>query len=201
VADPDALAGRLVAVGTGERGSAAADRWRLEPGPLAVCLVVDGVPVEDLPPGTRLRVGGDAILELGAAIVRDDATGEAGSVLERGAASGRAAAVLERGAVEPGDAVTLLAVALPVTDVLDLHSFRPRDVPEVVAEYVLAARRAGLTEVRIVHGRGRGVQRAVVRRLLTGAAGVAGFTEAPPARGGWGATIVRLLPAEEPLSG
>jgi dsDNA-specific endonuclease/ATPase MutS2 len=65
-----------------------------------------------------------------------------------------------------------------------------------VAAYLLEARQAGLGEVRIVHGRGRGVQRAAIRHALAGAPGVAGFADAPPARGGWGATIVRLLPLE-----
>ena len=88
--------------------------------------------------------------------------------------------------MRPGDAVCVEAVILPLTDVLDLHSFRPEDVPAVVSEYLEEARRAGLAEVRIVHGRGRGVQRAVVRRLLGGAPGVAGFADAEPTRGGMG---------------
>jgi DNA-nicking Smr family endonuclease len=67
----------------------------------------------------------------------------------------------------------------------------------VVTEYLGEARRAGLGEVRIVHGRGAGVQRAIVRRLLADAPGVAGFTDAPPTRGGWGATVVRLRRTED----
>jgi DNA-nicking Smr family endonuclease len=100
--------------------------------------------------------------------------------------------VLEGGSVAPGDHVALEAVALPLMEVLDLHSFRPEDTQKVVIEYLDEARRAGLDEVRIVHGRGQGVQRAIVRGLLRDAPGVAGFADAPPTRGGWGATVVRL---------
>ena len=67
----------------------------------------------------------------------------------------------------------------------------------MVSEYLDEARRAGVGEVRIVHGRGRGVQRAIIRRLLAEAPGVAGFADAPPTRGGWGATVVRLRRAED----
>jgi DNA-nicking Smr family endonuclease len=116
--------------------------------------------------------------------------------MEVGEAQARPAKVLEGGLVAPGDAVTLEAVALPMTDVLDLHSFRPEDVPGVVSGYLEEARRGGILEVRIVHGRGRGVQRAVVRRLLADAPGVVGFADASPDRGGWGATLVRLSPPE-----
>jgi DNA-nicking Smr family endonuclease len=86
---------------------------------------------------------------------------------------------------------------LPLEDSLDLHAFSPRDIPDVVAEYLRAARAAGLAEVRIVHGRGRGVQRARVHALLARLPGVARAYEAPPERGGWGATVVILEPAAE----
>jgi hypothetical protein len=180
-------------------GAALVGPCRLEPGVLGVSLVVEGFPVGDLPPGSRLRVGATVVVELEPP-AGDAPTGE-GGVLEPGDATARPAAVLQGGAVEPGDTVELEAVRLPLTDVLDLHSFRPGDVPHVVREYLEAARRAGLVEVRIVHGRGRGVQRAVVRRLLAGLQGVAGFADAPPVRGGWGATLVRLHRAEDAPSG
>jgi DNA-nicking Smr family endonuclease len=83
-------------------------------------------------------------------------------------------------------------VELPVTEELDLHSFAPRDVPSVVEEYLRACREKGILEVRIVHGRGKGVQRAVVLRLLARLEGVVELREAPPQRGGWGATFVKL---------
>jgi dsDNA-specific endonuclease/ATPase MutS2 len=119
--------------------------------------------------------------------------GEAGGLVEAGDdADAVPADVIEGGPVHPGDTIVLETVAVPVSDVLDLHSFRPEDTAGVVAEFLGEARRIGLTEVRIVHGRGRGVQRAVVRRLLAEAPGVDGFADAPPTRGGWGATVVRL---------
>lgn len=84
------------------------------------------------------------------------------------------------------------AFALPITGELDLHAFAPRDVVSVVSEYLDECRRRGILEVRLVHGRGRGVQRAEVRRLLAARTDVAAFDDAPPSSGGWGATLVRL---------
>jgi DNA-nicking Smr family endonuclease len=83
-------------------------------------------------------------------------------------------------------------VVLPVEDRIDLHSFRPRDVRAVVEDYLEAAVDAGFREVRIIHGRGIGVQREIVRKLLERHPSVEAFTDAPPERGGWGATLVRL---------
>lgn len=83
-------------------------------------------------------------------------------------------------------------VALPVTGELDLHAFAPPDIPSVVEEYLAACRERGIRLVRLVHGRGKGVQRAVVRRLLSRLPGVASFGDAPPGSGGWGATLVVL---------
>jgi DNA-nicking Smr family endonuclease len=91
-------------------------------------------------------------------------------------------------------------VVLPITDELDLHTFSPRDVPSVVEEYLQACQERGLRQVRLVHGRGRGVQRAVVRRLLAGAPNVVAFDDAPPERGGWGATVVTLAEKKESTS-
>ena len=90
-------------------------------------------------------------------------------------------------------------VRLPVTEELDLHAFAPRDIPSVVEEHVRACRAAGLAFVRLVHGRGRGVQRAEVRRVLrTMGDEVESFGDAAPASGGWGATLVRLRPPGAP---
>ncbi len=83
---------------------------------------------------------------------------------------------------------------LPIGEELDLHAFAPRDVASVVEEYLGECRARGVLLVRVVHGRGRGVQRAEVRRLLARLPGVGSFADAPPSRGGWGATIVRLEP-------
>jgi len=84
------------------------------------------------------------------------------------------------------------AVELPITDVLDLHSFRPAEVADVVREYLDAAWAKGLRELRIIHGRGIGVQRQTVRTLLGRDPRVVDFGDAPAEAGGWGATWVRL---------
>jgi DNA-nicking Smr family endonuclease len=70
-------------------------------------------------------------------------------------------------------------------------------VRSVVEEYLHACRERGLLEVRLVHGRGKGVQRASVRQLLATLEGVERFDDAPPRSGGWGATLVRLRPAKK----
>ena len=83
-------------------------------------------------------------------------------------------------------------VQVPIEDALDLHSFGPRDVASVVEEYLKAAHERGFREVRIIHGRGIGVQRSIVHAVLSRHLLVVSFADAPPARGGWGATLVRL---------
>jgi len=85
---------------------------------------------------------------------------------------------------------------VPLTGELDLHAFSPRDIPSVVEEYVLACRERGILRLRLAHGRGRGVQRAVVRRTLSSMDAVASFSDAPPTAGGWGATSVVLKPPD-----
>jgi DNA-nicking Smr family endonuclease len=85
-------------------------------------------------------------------------------------------------------------VRIPIEDSLDLHAFAPRDVPSVVEEYLLAAHAHGFAEVRLIHGRGIGVQRAIVQSLLGRHPLVAGYADAPEDRGGRGATLVRLHP-------
>ncbi len=79
-------------------------------------------------------------------------------------------------------------VEVPITDVLDLHSFRPAEVAEVVGEYLDAAHAKGLRELRLIHGRGIGVQRERVRARLARDPRVLAFGDAPPEAGGWGAT-------------
>jgi dsDNA-specific endonuclease/ATPase MutS2 len=83
-------------------------------------------------------------------------------------------------------------VELPVTDVLDLHSFRPAEVADVVREYLDAAYDKGYRELRIIHGKGIGVQRQTVRTLLSRDARVEAFGDAPLEAGSWGATWVRM---------
>ena len=83
-------------------------------------------------------------------------------------------------------------IRIPITDVFDLHSIPPRDVQEVVEEYLREAHRLGFKALRIIHGRGIGVQREMVRSIFSRAAFVADFQDAPAEAGGWGATIVTL---------
>jgi len=86
-------------------------------------------------------------------------------------------------------------VEIPIGDSLDLHYFAPRETGEVVEAYLDAAAARGLREVRIIHGRGRGVQRHRVHRHLASHPNVERFTEAPADRGGWGVTLVWLRSA------
>lgn len=86
-------------------------------------------------------------------------------------------------------------IVLPLEDFIDLHPFRPRDVRSVVEAYLEEACEAGFTEVRLIHGRGVGVQREIVRSLLSRHPAVRDYRDAPAERGGWGATVVRLDPA------
>lgn len=83
-------------------------------------------------------------------------------------------------------------VTIPITDVFDLHTIHPRDVKVVVEEYLNEARRLGFGSVRIIHGKGIGVQREMVRAILQRTPFVIDWTDAPPEAGGLGATIVRL---------
>jgi dsDNA-specific endonuclease/ATPase MutS2 len=85
-------------------------------------------------------------------------------------------------------------IEVPITDVLDLHPFRPRDVKAVVEEYLAEAHRRGFRALRIIHGRGVGVQRDMVRSVLAKTTFVAEYADAPLEAGGWGATIVTLKP-------
>ena len=87
-------------------------------------------------------------------------------------------------------------VVVPVQDFVDLHAFSPKDIPSVVAEYLEQCLQAGFSEVRIIHGRGTGVQRKIVRSILEKHPAVLSFQDAPPEAGGWGATVVLLkIPA------
>ena len=86
-------------------------------------------------------------------------------------------------------------VRIPIEAELDLHAFAPKDIPSVVSEYVEAAARSGLSEVRLVHGRGRGVQRGIVQATLDRHTRVIEFWDDPEAH--LGATIARLLPFSE----
>jgi len=83
-------------------------------------------------------------------------------------------------------------VRIPITDVFDLHSVPPRDVKGVVEAYLEEAHKMGFKALRIIHGRGIGVQREIVRSVLAQTEFVESFKDAPAEAGGWGATIVTL---------
>jgi DNA-nicking Smr family endonuclease len=90
-------------------------------------------------------------------------------------------------------------IEVPIEDTLDLHPFLPKDVRDVALEYLLAARERGFTQVRLIHGRGIGVQREIIRSLLSSLEWVAAFHDADHTGGGWGATVV-LFRNDVPLS-
>ncbi len=89
-------------------------------------------------------------------------------------------------------------VVIEITDVFDLHTIPPREVKAVVAEYLRQAQLKGFPVVRIIHGKGVGVQREIVRTILSRTPFVVDWTDAPPGAGGFGATIVRLSSGERP---
>ena len=83
---------------------------------------------------------------------------------------------------------------VPIDGVLDLHTFLPKDVKDLVTEYVHACRERGFLEIRIIHGKGTGTLREIVHATLNTLPEVAGFRLAGGDRGSWGATIVVLKP-------
>ncbi len=86
-------------------------------------------------------------------------------------------------------------IRIPVTDVFDLHSVPPRDVKGVVEEYLAETHRLGFKALRIIHGRGIGVQRGTVRAILARTPFVEDYRDAPLEAGGRGATVVTLTRA------
>jgi dsDNA-specific endonuclease/ATPase MutS2 len=85
-------------------------------------------------------------------------------------------------------------VRIPVTDVFDLHSVPDNDVKAIVEEYLAQVRALGFRHVRIIHGRGIGVRREMVRAILERTPFVESYRDAPGDAGGWGATVVELSP-------
>ncbi|MGH9966597.1 MAG: Smr/MutS family protein [Pyrinomonadaceae bacterium] len=83
-------------------------------------------------------------------------------------------------------------VTIEITDVIDLHTIPPQDVKRVTEEYLEQSRIAGFPTVRIIHGKGIGVQREIVRTVLATTPFILDWTDAPPEAGGLGATLVRL---------
>lgn len=83
-------------------------------------------------------------------------------------------------------------VYVPIEDVLDLHTFRPKDVPELLEDYFLACLESKIFSVRIIHGKGKGILRKRVHEILKKSDLVQSFKNAPPEAGSWGATLVEL---------
>jgi dsDNA-specific endonuclease/ATPase MutS2 len=83
-------------------------------------------------------------------------------------------------------------VEIPIDGVLDLHTFGPKEVKDLVPEYISECLRRGITEIRIIHGKGTGTLKGIVHSILKKDPRVAGFQDADIGAGGWGATIVRL---------
>jgi DNA-nicking Smr family endonuclease len=92
------------------------------------------------------------------------------------------------------DATSDDPVTLPIEDALDLHAFQPKEIASVVEEYLHECERAGFAEVRLIHGKGIGVQRNIVRSVLEKHPAVLSYRDAPGEAGGWGATMVLLKP-------
>ena len=83
-------------------------------------------------------------------------------------------------------------VTVPITDVLDLHTFLPREVPDLIDAYLTACMDEGISRVRIIHGKGLGILKKRVAHILEKHPLVAAWAQAPAQAGGWGAVIVDL---------
>ena len=89
-------------------------------------------------------------------------------------------------------------IQLPIEDVLDLHTFRPQDIANLLQDYFAECVQSNIFSVRVIHGKGKGIQKKRVRELLKINSLVTSFKDAPPEAGGWGATLVELKrPADE----
>ncbi|MEW6376553.1 MAG: Smr/MutS family protein, partial [Thermodesulfobacteriota bacterium] len=85
-----------------------------------------------------------------------------------------------------------MVIKIPIEDWIDLHTFSPKEILSLLEEYLLECQEKGFAEVRIIHGKGKGVQRQIVHDFLKKSPLVASFRQAPPGAGSWGATIVTL---------
>jgi DNA-nicking Smr family endonuclease len=83
-------------------------------------------------------------------------------------------------------------IEIPITDVLDLHPFRPGEIRDVARDYLMEAHARGFQQVRLIHGRGIGVQRERIRALLETLDFVEAFHDADASGGGWGSTVILL---------
>ncbi|RPJ07767.1 MAG: DNA mismatch repair protein MutS [Deltaproteobacteria bacterium] len=85
-------------------------------------------------------------------------------------------------------------VQIPIENWIDLHTFSPKEIPSLLEDYLLECQKKGFREVRIIHGKGRGVQMRIVQSFLAKSPRVESFEPAPPEAGGWGATLAYLRP-------
>jgi DNA-nicking Smr family endonuclease len=85
-----------------------------------------------------------------------------------------------------------MAVRIPIMDWIDLHIFSPREIPSLLEDYLTECQKKGFMEVRIIHGKGKGVQRNIVHSFLKKSPLVESFKDAPLESGSWGATIANL---------
>jgi len=90
----------------------------------------------------------------------------------------------------------LMIVKIPIEDWIDLHTFSPKEIPSLLEEYLLECEKKGFKEVRIIHGKGKGIQRSIVHSFLEKSPLVESFRLAPPEAGSWGATIAVLKEAK-----
>jgi len=85
-----------------------------------------------------------------------------------------------------------MAVRIPIEDWIDLHTFSPKEIPSLLEEYLGECQKKDFKEVRIIHGKGKGIQRSIVHSFLRKSPLVESFEMAPPEAGSWGATIAVL---------
>jgi DNA-nicking Smr family endonuclease len=89
-----------------------------------------------------------------------------------------------------------MIVRIPIEDWIDLHTFSPKEIPSLLEEYLSECQKKGYQEVRVIHGKGKGVQRSIVHNFLKNSSLVESFRQAPPEAGSWGATLVSLKKEE-----
>jgi len=85
-------------------------------------------------------------------------------------------------------------IEYPIDGILDLHTFRPNEIKDLIPEYLSACRRRGILQIRIIHGKGRGTLRRTVQAILQRIPEVSSFRPAAEEEGGWGATVITLRP-------
>jgi dsDNA-specific endonuclease/ATPase MutS2 len=90
-------------------------------------------------------------------------------------------------------------IKIPIQDVLDLHTFRPQNISDLLENYFDECIKAGIVSVRVIHGKGKGIQKKQVQRILQKDSRVKNFKDAPPEAGGWGATLVELKPTSDEI--